>query len=72
MKMYQCRIRRGDSEQTAWLPERGATIGAKVELLPSGERWSVVEVYEHGLDEGTLKATQRLNRKSLPSVAAMG
>jgi hypothetical protein len=46
-------------------------VGVTVELLPSRESWTVVEVYEHGLPEDILKQNQRLNRRSLPSVGAM-
>lgn len=69
--MYQCRLRRGDSETTAWLPARGAKAGVSVELLPSRELWEVVEVFGHGLPEDVLKRNQRLNRGSLPSVERM-
>jgi hypothetical protein len=69
---FQCRLRRGDSERVGWIEARGATVGVSVELLPSGELWEVVEVFEHGLPEAVLKEQQRLNRGSLPSVERMG
>lgn len=68
---FQCRLRRGESETTGWIEARGAKVGATVELLPSRENWTVVEVYEHGLPEDILKENQRLNRRSLPSVEPM-
>lgn len=72
MKQYfQCRLQRGDSETTGWIEARGAKVGATIELLPSHELWEVAEVFEHGLPEDVLKETQRLNRKSLPSVQGM-
>ena len=72
MKQYlQCRLQRGASETTGWIEARGAKVGATVELLPSGEMWEVAEVFKHGLPEDVLKETQKLNRKSLPSVQAM-
>jgi hypothetical protein len=72
MKQYfQCRLQRGASETVGWIEARGAKLGAAVELLPSGEMWEVAEVFEHGLPEDVLKETQKLNRKSLPSVQAM-
>ena len=67
-QFQQCRIRRGAAEQTAWLPVRGAKVGASVELLPSREVWDVVEVFEPALDGAGLKELQQLNRRSLPSV----
>lgn len=69
---YQCRLQRGAEEKTGWIEARGAKLGATVELLPSGEVWTVAQVYDHGLPADVLKETQRLNRKSLPSVQAMG
>ena len=73
MKQYfQCRLQRGDSETVGWIEARGAKVGASVELLLSKEMWDVVEVYEHGLPEDILKEYQRLNRKSLPSIQAIG
>jgi len=40
---YQCRFRRGDPETIAWIEERGAKIGALVELKTAdGERWDVI------------------------------
>lgn len=67
-RYFQCLIRRGTAHQTAWIPERGAKIGYQIELLPSHEMWSVVEVYDFGLPEPLLREQQRLNRHSLPSV----
>ena len=73
MKQYfQCRLQRGISETVGWIEAKGAKVGASVELLPSKEMWDVVEVYEHGLPEDILKEYQRLNRKSLPSIQAIG
>ena len=72
MKQYfQCRLQRGVSETVGWIEARGAKVGVAVELLPSGEMWEVAEVFEHGLPEDVLKETQKLNRKSLPSVQAL-
>jgi len=74
---YQCRLRRystdlaGWSETTGWIEARGAKVGATIELLPSRQKWLVVNVYEHGLPEDVLKEQQMLNRHSLPSVEGM-
>lgn len=70
-KYRQCRLRRGDSQTTAWIETRGAKVGASVELLPSRELWEVIEVFAHTLPEGVLRENQRLNRGSLPSVEQM-
>lgn len=70
-QVFQCRLRRGVSEQVAWIPARAAKVGLSVELLPSKEFWDVVEVFKHGLEQADLKEHQRLNRNSLPSVKGM-
>ena len=70
MNYYQCRLRRGDSETTAWIPARGAYVGKSVELLPSREFWEVVEV-GNSLPEDMLREQQKLNRHSLPSIDPM-
>lgn len=72
MKQYlQCRMTRDTFETTGWIEARGARVGAIVELLPSRNRWTVAEVFDHELPEDVLRSTQRLNRRSLPSVEAM-
>lgn len=66
---YQCKMRLGASETVGWIEERGAKVGAKVELLTAdGEFWTVAEVYPTGLEEKTLRAKQALDRNSLPSL----
>jgi hypothetical protein len=55
----------------AWIEERGAKLGAQVELLPSREWWEVSAVHRHTLPEDALKEHQRLHRGSLPSVERM-
>lgn len=69
-KYFQCKLRRGDAETTGWIEARAAKDGVTVELLPAGELWTVVEVYS-SLPADVLKETQRLNRKSLPSIEPM-
>jgi hypothetical protein len=69
---YQCRLRRDDHETTRWIEDRGARVGARVEVLPSRDLWEVTQVFHPGLPESVLRDTQRLNRGSLPSVERMG
>jgi hypothetical protein len=70
---YQCRLRMGTLETTGWIEKRGAKVGASVELLPSREKWEVVEVFAlNVLPEESLRETQRLNRNSLRSIEPMG
>jgi hypothetical protein len=71
-QFYQCRLQRNGEETTAWIEARGAKVGAEVELLPVHEFWTVAEVFTStSMDVDTLKETQRLNRRSLPSIEAM-
>jgi hypothetical protein len=71
MKQYvQCRMRRGTQETTAWIEERGAKVGAKVELKPTGELWEV-RMVGTSLPEDLFKEHQKMHRKSLPSVEPM-
>ena len=50
MKQYfQCKLQRDNSQTTGWIEARGAKVGATVELLPSGEKWTVGEVFKHSL-----------------------
>jgi len=43
----QCKFKKGDSYQHAWIEERGAKVGAMVELKSDNhEKWEVVSVGE--------------------------
>ena len=67
---YQCRLRRAESETIGWIEERGAKVGASVELKTAdGERWDVVEVFTPGVDEAKLREKQQNDRNALPSIA---
>lgn len=73
MKQYfQCKLSFGAKQTTAWIEERGAKVGARVEILPSRELWEVREVFGPGMPENMLKEHQRMHRGSLPSVEGMG
>lgn len=66
---YQCRFQRDGSETVAWIEERGAKLGASVELKSAdGERWTVVEVYHPGIDEAKLREKQANDRNALSSI----
>ena len=71
MNYQQCRLRRGDSETTAWIESRGARVGSRVELLPSRDEWDVVEVFTHAMPADDLREMQRQHRGSLPSIERM-
>jgi hypothetical protein len=70
MRFYQCRFRRGAERTVAWIEERGAKVGAWVDLesLDEGEPWEVEAVFDAPLEDRSLKDLQRLNRKSLSSI----
>lgn len=74
MKLYQqCRLNRGQLETFGWIEIRGARVGCSVEMLPDRTMWDVVEVFDAPiLREDQLREMQTLNRKSLPSIEAMG
>lgn len=66
---FQCKLRQGDSETVGWIEDRGAKVGARVELKTAdGGFWDVLEVYPGGLDEATLRQKQANDRNALPSI----
>lgn len=68
--MFQCRLRRGNAEQVAWIEARGANVGNSVELSSGdGFFWRVAEVYDHAIDEKLLREKQARDRNALPSIA---
>ena len=70
---YQCLLRQGDTEVTAWIESRGAKVGAFVEVRELDGLWEVVKAHKAiSLSEEALKKNQKLNRGSLPSVERMG
>ena len=70
-KMKQCKLSNKDSIMYSWIEERGAKVGASVELKnfdADRKFWKVEEVFEPALDEATIKKKQELDRKSLSSI----
>lgn len=66
---FQCRMRQGTAETVAWIEERGAKVGASVELKSAdGKFWDVIEVYPGGIDEAALRQKQANDRNALPSI----
>jgi hypothetical protein len=66
---FQCRMRKGSAETIGWIEERGAKVGADVELKTAdGEFWRVIEVYTPGLEAAALQAKQANDRNALPSL----
>lgn len=69
-KYQQCRLSRGESERTAWIPVRGAKPGVQVELGGrGGELWKVEKVFSTVQSKTDLDARERQTRGGvLPSV----
>lgn len=69
-KYHQCRLTRGESECTAWIPERGAKEGVQIELGGRGGKlWTVAHVYGIvALSKADLDERERDSRKATPSV----
>ena len=67
---YQCKFRGADGGETvAWIEERGASVGAMVELVTAdGKFWEVLEVYEPPMNGAALREKQTKDRNSLPSI----
>ena len=70
---YQCKLTRPlpgsshvTSEMVAWIA-RGTKVGNRVQLMPSGEFWTVAEVYEHGLPSDVIKDMEANYRAGMPS-----
>jgi hypothetical protein len=67
--MYQCRLRRGTAEVFGWIEERGAKVGAKVELkADDNNQYDVVEVFQPGMEESKLKEKQDRDRNAFGSL----
>ena len=74
MKYYQCRLLqesetpKGTAVLVAWIEEKGAKQGARVELKGEDGLWLVQHVGTC-MDEKQLKAKELANRRSLTSIS---
>jgi len=67
MKYFQCKLSKGTERRIGWIEERGAKVGAHVEILDEGF-WRVDEVGAHSLEKkelSTMNATKRRGFKSI-------
>ncbi len=64
---FQCLLRQGDTRTVAWIEERGARLGARVELKDEEGLWQVVEVYQPPRTATWLQENASRVRKGLPS-----
>lgn len=67
--MKQCELSQGDRRAVLWIDNRGAKIGASVELIGQGF-WRVDRVYQHDIEPADLRRKQSMDRNALPSIAA--
>ena len=65
--VYQCLLRQGDTRSIAWIEERGAKVGACVEIKGEDGLWDVAEVYEPPRPAAWLKENADRVRKGMPS-----
>lgn len=71
MKYHQCDLANGNARTRAYIAERGAIIGARVELREGGYDdglWTVTSVGYPGLDEALLSEQQRKSRNAFGSI----
>ena len=65
---YQCLLRQGDMRAVAWIEERGARAGVRVEIKGEDGLWDVVEVYQPPRTAAWLHENASRARKGLPSI----
>lgn len=58
-----CTLARGHSLTTGWIEERGARVGAEVELMSdNGNLWTVEQVSDKRLPQSQLRFMQAANK----------
>ncbi len=75
-KMYmQCRMEQqrehGIAELVGWIEERGAKVGARIELKGEEGLWVVVTAGGPAVEIQKLREKQAADRASLPSIKEM-
>lgn len=70
MRYRQCRFRRGPERTVAWIEERGAKVGMRVDLLTLDENgaWEVESVMGAPLAAAALKEMQDNNHNAFASL----
>ena len=68
MKYHQCKLTNGTTHTVGYIEERGAIVGAKVELEEHDELWEVLTVSTNFYTKNELRAKQRADRNSCSSI----
>jgi len=65
-----CLLRNGNTHTKGYIEERGAKLGAKVELLDSDTEglWEVITVSDSRITREELNKQQKKSRESFPSI----
>lgn len=67
---YQCHlamVRCPNIRTTGWIEAKGAIVGAKVEILPQGEFWEVLQVHGIEASKELVKDMEADYRAGMPS-----
>ena len=69
MKTFrQCRLAQNNFYTIGWIEDRGAKVGAFVEVDELGGLWEVIDVSSHSMTQNDLREKQRVDRGSLKSI----
>lgn len=67
--MFQCKLSNGNTFQVAYIPERGATVGKIVEIVPgSKDFWTVDSVAFPGIPRARVSDIQQNYHKGFASL----
>jgi hypothetical protein len=68
---YQCELSQGTGRTRGYIEERGAKVGAMVEIKDAGfdGLWRVDAVSSTGISEEKMRADQKMNRNAFASIA---
>jgi hypothetical protein len=70
---YQCELSQGTGRTRGYIEDRGAKVGAMVEIKDNGFNgiWRVDAVSETGISEEKMRADQQMNRNAFGSIEPM-
>lgn len=70
----QCKLRLGNSTQTAWIDSKAAVVGNRVEILEDGQFWLVDKTFDTMSDEVVKELSDRgrtqMNKKAAKAARA--